>query len=82
MSESKRPKLKIPKTKSEWIWDGVGYVSFLGTLIFLIAIWKELPSAIPAHFNAAGEISRWGTKGELLITTCDGDVYDTFYTNT
>jgi len=68
MSESwKRPKLKISKTKSEWIWDGVGYVSFLGTLIFLIAIWKELPLAIPAHFNAAGEITRWGSKRELLI---------------
>jgi hypothetical protein len=46
-----------------WSW----LCKFFGNTHFLIAIWKELSSAIPAHFNAAGEITRWGSKRELLI---------------
>lgn len=63
----KRPKLNIPKTRSEWIGDIIGYTFYLGSLIFLIYIWPELPKEVPAHYNAAGEVDRWGSKWELLI---------------
>ena len=36
---------------------------FLGPLIF----WSQIPSQIPGHYNAAGEITRWGGKGELFL---------------
>ena len=36
---------------------------FLGPLIF----WGRIPSQIPGHYNAAGEIDRWGGKAELLL---------------
>lgn len=63
----KRPKIKIPKTMSEWIWDIIGYSFYLGSLIFLIFNWNELPEEVPAHFNALGEVDRWGSKIELII---------------
>ena len=36
---------------------------FLGPLLF----WCKIPSQIPGHYNAAGEIDRWGSKGELFL---------------
>jgi uncharacterized membrane protein len=62
-----RPKLHIPKTKTEWLWDIVGYSFYIGSIIFLIVVWSKLPQDVPAHFNAAGEVDRWGSKLELLI---------------
>jgi len=68
MSKSwSRPKLKIAKTKGEWAWDIIGYLFYIGSIIFLITIWSKLPEEVPAHYNAAGEVNRWGSKWELLI---------------
>lgn len=39
----------------------------LGTAVFLVLYWKDIPQKVPMHFNAAGEIDRWGSKAELLI---------------
>ena len=36
---------------------------FFGPLIF----WGRIPSQIPGHYNAAGEIDRWGGKWELFL---------------
>src|SRR5699024_4949850 len=62
-----RPKLKIPKTKSEWVWDIIGYSFYIGSILLLIIIWGRLPEEVPAHYNALGEVDRWGSKFELLI---------------
>ncbi|MBC5636241.1 DUF1648 domain-containing protein [Ornithinibacillus sp. BX22] len=63
----KRPKIKIAKTKSEWIFDVIGYSAYIGSIILLVAIWPSLPDEVPAHYNAFGEVDRWGKKYELLI---------------
>ncbi|MFC4387791.1 DUF1648 domain-containing protein [Gracilibacillus marinus] len=62
-----KPKLKLKKTRSEWLWDIVGYSVFIGAIIFLIYHWNALPAEVPAHYNAAGEVDRWGSKFELLL---------------
>ena len=36
---------------------------FLVTIVF----WFFLPDSIPAHYNALGEIDRWGSKYEMII---------------
>lgn len=64
---SKRPKIELLKTKSEWVWDIIGYSIYIGSLLLLIYNWNELPDKVPAHFNSAGEVDRWGSKFELLI---------------
>ena len=66
-NSKERPKIHIPKTNSERIWDVIGYSCYLGSLIFLIYIWGDLPDQVPAHFNAKGEVDRWGSKQVLLI---------------
>lgn len=63
-----RPKLKIPRTKSEWIFDVVGYFFYFGSILFLIIIWGSLPKEVPGHYNAVGEVTRWGSKWELVLS--------------
>src|SRR6185312_6110225 len=62
-----RPVLNLPKTTAERMWDIVGGLFFIGSIIYLIIKWGSLPSEIPAHFNGAGEVDRYGSKFELLI---------------
>jgi|SRR5690625_27769 len=64
---SERPKIKIPRTKSEWIWDIIGFSVYIGMIVLLIVVWSKLPDQVPAHYNAAGEVDRWGSKWELMI---------------
>lgn len=35
--------------------------------VYLIYLWNDLPEKVPVHWNANGEIDRWGDKAELLI---------------
>ncbi|MGR3762922.1 DUF1648 domain-containing protein [Rossellomorea sp. NS-SX7] len=67
LSSRNRPKIELSKTKIEWIWDIIGYSIYLGSILFLIYKWNEIPDKVPAHFNALGEVDRWGSKMELLI---------------
>ncbi len=62
-----RPKLDLPKTISEKLWDVVGYVALIGSVVFLMMVWEDLPAEVPAHYSASGEVNRWGSKFELLI---------------
>lgn len=70
----KRPKLKIQKRKSERVWDIIGFSFYIGSIIFVFVFWRRIPEIIPAHYNASGEIDRWGSKWELFIFPLIGGV--------
>lgn len=67
MSLTKRPKIEIPKTKTEWLMDIIGYIALALIVVVLFMNWRELPSEVPAHFDGSGNVDRWGSKWELLI---------------
>ena len=62
-----RPILKLPKTKYEKMLDIIGGGIFIISILFIFLKWSDLPDEIPAHFNGAGEVDRWGSRIELLI---------------
>lgn len=62
-----RPILKLPKTRSEKIWDYIGGSIFILSIFYIILAWGKLPDEIPGHFNGMGEVDRWGAKIELFI---------------
>lgn len=62
-----RPIIKLPKTTSEIIFDMIGVSIFSASILYLIVQWGNIPDQVPGHFNAAGEVDRWGSKYELFI---------------
>lgn len=67
MELKERPKLKLPKTPFELFFDGVTIVLLALGIVYLISVWSMLPAEVPAHYNAAGEVDRWGSKWEIII---------------
>lgn len=67
LNETAKPKLRIPKTKSEWVFDVIGYLALATMLAVIVFNWSVIPERVPAHFGANGEVDRWGSKWELLI---------------
>lgn len=57
----------IPHTKYCKILSSLSLLLLIGTFIYLLIVWGHLPDELPAHYNGAGEIDRWGSKYELLI---------------
>ncbi|PGH77380.1 hypothetical protein CN899_29765, partial [Bacillus thuringiensis] len=45
----RRPRIKIKKSKSEWMWDFIGYSCFFASILFIIALWGRLPEEVPVH---------------------------------
>lgn len=64
---NKRPKLNIPRTRFEKVFDLVTLIAFIVWIGYLIYVWGQLPAQVPAHFDGTGTVDRWGSKWELLL---------------
>ncbi|HLR69460.1 MAG TPA: DUF1648 domain-containing protein [Virgibacillus sp.] len=62
-----RPVLKIKQTPIEKILNIIAFVIFLGSILYILFEWSPMPNEVPGHYNAVGEVDRWGRKGELWI---------------
>jgi len=62
-----KEKVVLKRTIFEKVLNLVALAAFLVIIIYIIAIWTELPVRIPNHYNGAGEVDGWGGKGSLLI---------------
>ncbi|MFS0690916.1 DUF1648 domain-containing protein [Sporosarcina sp. 179-K 8C2 HS] len=62
-----KPILDIPKTLFEKSLDIVTAIVYLAGIIYTFVIWSQLPDQVPAHYNALGEVNRWGSKWELIL---------------
>ena len=59
--------MKTENTRADRIMDLLGWILLIGTLAYLILGWSSFPDQIPMHYNGAGEIDRWGGKGEIIF---------------
>ena len=64
--------MKIRRTKLQWGLEACSLAVLLGMAALLLSCWPNLPEQVPAHFNAAGEIDRWGGKQELFLLPAVG----------
>lgn len=39
----------------------------IGVTLYILLGWNTFPERIPGHYNALGEVDRWGNRGELLF---------------
>lgn len=62
-----QPRIEIPKSLFERLFDVVAFVFLVISIIHLIGQYGGLTDRVPAHFNGAGEVDRYGNKIELII---------------
>ncbi|MDF2483898.1 MAG: hypothetical protein K0R46_66 [Herbinix sp.] len=58
---------KLPSTRFHKVIEITTLVILMTMVIYPIIVWGTLPAKLPMHYNALGEIDRWGSKLELII---------------
>lgn len=69
MAEQSEPERTTTVKKyalDKWM-NRLSLLVLLGTTVCLAVCWHRIPTLVPMHFNAAGEIDRWGSRAELLV---------------
>src|SRR5699024_6018530 len=64
-----RKKIHIAKTKSEVIFNGIGYVIFIESIILLAIIWDHITTEVPDNYNTSSDVDSCGSKLKLNIIT-------------
>lgn len=64
IKEGKKMKL-LKTTVYQNILNCLSIVMMSSTFLYLTLYWTRIPHKIPAHYNAAGIIDRWGDKKEI-----------------
>ena len=59
--------MKFKYTKAQLVIETIGIIALLGMIVFVAFKWNNLPSQIPAHYNAQGAVDRWGGKNQILF---------------
>ena len=59
--------IKIERNALDILETIVSLLCLVGVVVYLILAWDTIPAKIPAHYNAAGEVNRWGSKSELIV---------------
>lgn len=59
--------MRIRKNKIDIFIEILCLAMLVGTVLYLIITWGSVPQEVPMHHNFAGEVDRWGSKGELLL---------------
>lgn len=62
-----RPQLHMEKTMLEKVANSIGIVSIVSMILYIAFNWSSLPSDVPIHFNATGEVDRLGSKWWMLF---------------
>ena len=59
--------IKIERNALDILETIVSLLSLVGVVVYLILAWDTIPAKIPAHYDAAGVVNRWGSKSELIV---------------
>lgn len=64
--------VKIPRSSYDTLVNVMGVCSLGGTIIWLLAVWKQIPDCIPAHYDIRGHVDRMAGKGSLWLLLAVG----------
>ena len=59
--------IKIERNALDVLEAIVSLSCLVGVSLYLILAWSTIPAKIPAHYDAAGVVNRWGSKSELIV---------------
>lgn len=60
--------MKTESTSFQKLVEIMGVIFIIVFIAYLAMTYGSLPDRIPGHFNAQGEITRYGSKSEVLVT--------------
>ena len=58
----KRPRIQIKLTPTDYLIEIVGAIGMVGLILFPVYFFNDLPSQIPKHFNALGQVDSYGPR--------------------
>ena len=59
--------MKLKNSTFQTLLEVAALIALFAMWIYLITSWGGLPDKIPAHYNGAGEVDRWGSKAVILM---------------
>ena len=59
--------MKIEKNLLDKITSSICWILLIGTALFLIVYWNQIPDQIPGHYNASGQIDKITDKNSLFF---------------
>lgn len=62
-----KPRLKIEMTRFDWAIEVVGFMIWIGGLLFLILEFENTPGSVPTHYDAYGNADAFGSKSSLWL---------------
>ncbi|MBD3921862.1 DUF1648 domain-containing protein [Paenibacillus sp. PR3] len=62
-----RPVIRLTRSPLEVCLEVLNIVIIIGTLVYLLIRWRDLPSTIPIHYAGSGEADGWGSRSTLLL---------------
>lgn len=63
----KQPKIEVPGSAFEKLLNAIAVLSYIGMVVYLFVQYGDLPDQVPVHYNGAGEVDRWGGRGQLFL---------------
>ena len=59
--------MRIRNGKYSFVVNILCLAILVGNIVYLIAVWGNLPEQIPRHYDSAGNITRYGGKGAVFV---------------
>jgi len=59
--------MKVKNSIYDVVINGCCLLLLTSVTVFLAAVWESIPAVVPMHHNFAGEVDRWGSKGEMIL---------------
>lgn len=67
MNKNDKPKLELEWNNLDYVLEALAFTGAVTALLTAISYYRELPDAIPVHFNLAGKPDGWGSKDLLWV---------------
>ena len=68
----KRPRIPIKLTTTDYLFEIIGIIGVVFLIVFPIYFFNDLPSQIPKHFNALGQVDSYGSRESIWLLPAIG----------
>lgn len=65
-------KKRLHLTPLQWVCEAISVALLVLPFVYLLLVWKQLPTLIPTHYDAAGVVNAWGNKNSIWFLPCVG----------